>query len=55
MLGALLARLAGQTAQVLNIEKAARDVGLDKATTDSYVSLLEKLFVVYRLPAWVAP
>ena len=52
MLGSLLARLAGQTAQVLNIEKAARDVGLDKATTDSYVSLLEKLFVVYRLPAW---
>lgn len=52
MLGSLLERLAGQTAQVLNIEKAARDVGLDKATTDSYLSLLEKVFLVYRLPAW---
>jgi len=52
LLSSLLTRLAGQTAQVLNIERAARDVGLDRATTDSYVSLLEKLFVTYRLPAW---
>jgi predicted AAA+ superfamily ATPase len=51
LLGTLLGRLAGQTAQVLNIEKAARDVGLDKATTDSYVSLLEKVFLIHRLPA----
>jgi uncharacterized protein len=52
LLGVLLGRLAGQTAQVLNVEKAARDVGLDKATTDSYVSLLEKVFLIHRLPAW---
>lgn len=52
LLGALLGRLAGQTAQVLNVERAARDVGLDKATTDSYVSLLEKVFLIHRLPAW---
>ncbi len=52
MLRGLLERLAGQTAQVLNVEKAARDTGLDKATTDSYVTLLEKVFLVYRLPAW---
>lgn len=52
LLGSLLTRLAGQTAQVLNIDRAARDVGLDRATTDSYLNLLEKLFVVYRLPAW---
>lgn len=52
LLGSLLGRLAGQTAQVLNTESAARDVGLDKATTDSYLNLLEKVFLVYRLPAW---
>lgn len=52
LLGVLLGRLAGQTAQVLNVEKVARDVGLDKATTDSYVSLLEKVFLIHRLPAW---
>jgi uncharacterized protein len=37
---------------VLNIDKAARDVGLDKGATDNYVSLLEKVFLVRRLPAW---
>jgi len=52
LLRSLLERVAGQTAQVLNIEKAARDVGLDKATTDSYVTLLEKVFLLRRLPAW---
>jgi predicted AAA+ superfamily ATPase len=52
LLSSLLGRLAGQTAQVLNIDKAARDVGLDKAATDNYVSLLEKVFLVRRLPAW---
>ncbi len=36
----------------LDIYLAARDVGLDKATTDSYVSLLEKVFLIHRLPAW---
>jgi len=51
-LRSVLERLAGQTAQVLNIEKAARSVGLDKATTDSYATLLEKVFLLYRLPAW---
>lgn len=52
LLGTLLGRLAGQTAQVLNIEKASREVGLDRATTESYVSLLEKVFLIHRLPAW---
>lgn len=52
LLDDLLGQLAGQTAQVLNVERAARTVGLDKATADSYVSLLEKVFLVQRLPAW---
>lgn len=52
LLEGLMGRLAGQTAQVLNVERAARTAGLDKATTDSYISLLEKVFLVHRLPAW---
>jgi len=52
LLEGLLERLAGQTAQVLNVEHAARTAGLDKATTDSYISLLEKVFLMHRLPAW---
>lgn len=52
MLPALANKLAGQTAQVLNITAAAAGVGLDRATADSYVRLLEAVFLLYRLPAW---
>jgi predicted AAA+ superfamily ATPase len=48
----LLARLAGQTAQVLNVTEAAAAVGLAKSTADDYVKLLEAVFLLYRLPAW---
>ena len=48
----LLERLAGQTGQILNIRSAGRDVGLETATADAYVKLLEDLFLVQRLPAW---
>lgn len=48
----LLARLAGQTAQVLNITAAGASVGLDRTTANSYVTLLEDLFLIHRLPAW---
>ena len=52
MLPALANKLAGQTARVLNITAAAAGVGLDRATADSYVKLLEAVFLLYRLPAW---
>ncbi len=48
----LLRRLAGQTAQVLNIASAARAIGMEKSTAESYTKLLETVFLVYRLPAW---
>lgn len=48
----LLGRLAGQTAQVLNVEGAARDVGLAASTAENYAALLEKVFLIYRLEAW---
>lgn len=51
-LPALFTRLAGQTGQVLNVSAAARSVGLDVTTATSYVTLLEHLFLLHRLPAW---
>jgi len=51
-LGILLGRLAGQTAQVLNVASAASDVGLTPVTAESYISLLERVFLVHRLEAW---
>lgn len=52
LLAQLLLRLAGQTGQVLNIESAARDTGLDHSTAESYTRLLEAVFLIHRLPAW---
>ncbi len=51
-LPALFTRLASQTGQVLNVSSAARAVGLDVTTASSYVTLLEHLFLLHRLPAW---
>jgi hypothetical protein len=48
----LLDRLAGQTAQPLNVLSAASDLDLDHVTAESYTRLLEAVFLVYRLPAW---
>jgi hypothetical protein len=48
----LLGRLAGQTAQVLNVERAAAAVKLNPRTAESYARLLEKVFLLYRLEAW---
>ncbi|KLL09725.1 ATP-binding protein [Protofrankia coriariae] len=48
----LFERLAGQTAQVLNIARAASSVRLDERTAYSYLRLLEAVFLLYRLPAW---
>jgi predicted AAA+ superfamily ATPase len=48
----LLERLASQTAQVLNITRVASSVRLDDRTANSYVRLLEAIFLLYRLPAW---
>ena len=52
LMPALLRRLAGQTAQVLNMAQAARSVGLTSATAETYTRLLEDLFLIRRLDAW---
>jgi len=48
----LLRRLAAQTAQLLNMSRASREVGLDTATGETYVRLLEAVFLIHRIPAW---
>lgn len=48
----LLARLAAQTAQVLNIAKAAESTGMEPTTAENYTNLLEAVFLLSRLPAW---
>lgn len=48
----LLRRLAGQTAQVLNLTSAASASGMDRTTAAEYVRLLEAVFLVFRLEAW---
>lgn len=48
----LVARLAGQTAQILSLAPLAAASGIERSTTEHYVRLLEAAFVVYRLPAW---
>jgi predicted AAA+ superfamily ATPase len=51
-LPSLLRRLAGQTAQVLNLTSVANDLGMDRTTVTEYVGLLEAVFMVFRLEAW---
>lgn len=52
LLPALLRRLAGQTAQVLNMAQAGSAVGLKAGTAETYTKLLEDLFLIRRLDAW---
>ncbi len=47
-----LARIVGQTAQMLNVSRAARDTDLETSSAENYLRLLEAVFLVYRLPAW---
>lgn len=51
-LAPLLSRLAGQTAQVMNINAIAQHIGLAHHTVAEYVRLLEAVFLVHQLPAW---
>lgn len=48
----LLSLLAAQTGQLLNVSAAADKLGVNRATVESHLRLLEDLFLVVRLPAW---
>ncbi|MCL2454723.1 MAG: ATP-binding protein [Micrococcales bacterium] len=52
VLPAVLERLAGQTAQVLNSARLADGLGIDDKTARDYVRLLEAVFLARLLPAW---
>lgn len=51
-LSRLMSMLAYRTANLLNISSLSGDLGIDRQTTEKYVGILEKLFLVRRLPAW---
>ena len=51
-LGRLLELLALRSAGLLNTSSLANTLGLDRSTVNHYVAVLERLFLVRRLPAW---
>lgn len=52
LLPRLLAQLASQTGQLLNIHRAAVRIGMEPSTAENYTRLLEAVFLIRRLPAW---
>lgn len=48
----LLGLLATQCAQLLNYTQMGAQLGLNGKTADKYIGILERLFLVQRLPAW---
>lgn len=48
----LLSLMADQTAQVLNVSRLASVLRLSRPTTLDYLGLLERIFLVKRLPPW---
>ena len=48
----LLTRLAAQSAQLLNVADVAQGLAITRQTTDSYIGVLERLFLVERLAPW---
>ena len=48
----LLELLALRTAELLNTSNLSQDLGLDRQTVENYLAILERLFLVRRLPAW---
>jgi predicted AAA+ superfamily ATPase len=48
----LMELLALRTANLLNVSNVSSDLGLDRETTDKYITILERLFLVRCLPAW---
>ena len=48
----LLALLAYRTASLINVSGASRELGIERATVDRYLAILERLFLIRLLPAW---
>lgn len=48
----LLRLCAARTSGELNVTDLARDLGLSRSTTDSYLAHLEAVFLIQAVPAW---
>ena len=48
----LLELMALRTGNLINVNKLAQDLGLQRETVGRYLSVLERLFLVRTLPAW---
>ena len=48
----LAAAVAARTGQLLNVTGIARDLDLDRSTTEDYLRLLEAVFLHHVLPPW---
>lgn len=48
----LLGLLAARTGQLLNVSACAERLGVNRATVENHLRLLEDLYLVVRLPAW---
>lgn len=44
--------ISHQTAQLINVSETAKALGHTRATVEKYLSILEKLYLLRRLPAW---
>lgn len=51
-LARMLELLALRSAQLFNASNLANDLGVHRETVEHYVTVLERLFLVRRLPAW---
>lgn len=51
-LHALLVLLAERSGSLLNVSELSRSLSRPRSTTDKYLRLFEKLFLIHRLPAW---
>lgn len=52
MLSRLLQALALQVGEQVSYNEISRLIGIDRATVENYVDLLEKCFVIFRLPSY---
>ena len=48
----LLELLALRNAELLNVSGLGGELGLSRATVDHYLAVLERMFLIRRLPAW---
>ncbi len=48
----LIELLAYRTASLLNVSSLAKELGIRRETVERYIILLERLFLIRRIPAW---